>query len=462
MFDALTDRLSEAFRRIASKGKLTPTDVEAGLREVRLALLEADVHFRVAREFVDRVRARAIGREVLESLTPGQQVVTIVHDELVALLGGEAGQLSYQPRPPTVIMLVGLQGSGKTTTAIKLALLARREGHRPLAVAADLHRPAAIEQLDQLGRAHDVPVVRPAAPGSDRVAATVEVCRAGLASAVAGASDLVILDTAGRLQLDEAMLDELAQVRAAVGVHQVILVVDAMTGQEAVSVATTFRDRAQATGVVLTKLDGDARGGAALSMRAATGLPILYSGTGERPQDLERFHPDRMARRILGMGDILTLAERAQEEGDRTAQRGVEERMLAGRLTLDDFVAQLRQLRRMGSLESVLGMLPGGRQLVRGGAAELPDDRQLRRMEAIVLSMTPQERRRPEIVDASRRRRIATGSGTAPADVSRLLRGFGQLQGMMRGLGGGSARSGLTRRLLGGVPGGVPPGLRRG
>ncbi len=465
MFDALTDRLGLAFRRISAKGKLTPADVEAGLREVRLALLEADVHFRVARDFIERVRARAVGEEVLGSLSPGQQVVTIVHEELVRLLGGETRRLTYEPRPPTVVMLVGLQGSGKTTTAMKVALLARRDGHQPLAVAADLHRPAAIEQLEQLGRSQDVPVVRPAErppAGSDLAAATVAVCRAGIAEAAARGADVVVVDTAGRLQLDQAMLQELDQVRSAIPVHHALLVVDAMTGQEAITVAAAFKERAAVTAVVLTKLDGDARGGAALSMRAATGLPILYCGTGERPQDLEPFHPDRMARRILGMGDVLTLAERAQEQVDRTTQQAVEERMLAGRLTLDDFVAQLRQLRRMGSMESVLGLLPGGRQLVRGGAAELPDDRQLRRMEAIVLSMTPEERRRPEIVDASRRRRIATGSGSTPADVSRLLRGFAQLQGLMRGLGGAGGRRGLAQRFLqGGLPG-LPPGALRG
>ncbi|HVA20790.1 MAG TPA: signal recognition particle protein [Candidatus Micrarchaeia archaeon] len=462
MFDALTDRLTEAFRRISTKGKLTAADVEAGLREVRLALLEADVHFRVARDFIERVRTRAVGEEVLGSLTPGQQVVTIVHEELVGLLGGETQRLTYEPRPPTVVMTVGLQGSGKTTTAIKLALLVRREGHRPLVVAADLHRPAAIDQLEQLGRASDVAVVRPAGVPTDLPAATVAVCRAGLEEAQRRGADVVILDTAGRLQLDPVMQDELDRVRQAVPVHHALLVVDAMSGQEAVNVATVFKERSQVTGAVLTKLDGDARGGAALSMRAATGLPILYCGIGERPQDLEPFHPDRMARRILGMGDVLTLAERALEQGDRDVQAQVEERMLAGRLTLDDFVAQLRQLRRMGSMASVLGMLPGGRQLIKSGGAELPDDRQLGRMEAIVLSMTPAERRRPEIVDASRRRRIASGSGTAPADVSRLLKGFGQLQGLMRGLGAGGGRRGMAERLLRGSIPGLPPGALRG
>ena len=455
MFDTLTDKLAVAFKRFTDKGRLTPADVEAGLREVRLALLEADVNYKVARDFVDRVRSRAVGSDVLESLTPGQQVVKVVFEELVSLLGGEDAGITYRPEPPTTVLLMGLQGSGKTTTAVKLALLVRQDGHRPMLVAADLQRPAAVDQLQSLAGQHQLDVV---------VAASAKGLAKGVSQAVAEArrrgADVVIIDSAGRLHLDEPLMEELQAVRKATTIHHALLVVDAMTGQEAVRVAGAFREAVGVDGVVLTKLDGDARGGAALSMRAAIGLQVWYCGVGERPRDLEAFHPERMARRILGMGDVLTLVERASLELSTDEAERVEERFRDGRLTLDDFVVQMRQLRRLGPLESILGMMPGGRELVRQQGGQLPDEAQLARIEAIVLSMTPPERRRPAIIDASRRRRIAAGSGTNPAEVSRLIKSFERMQELMRGLSGTGGKRRLATELLKGMPGGGSPRRR--
>ncbi len=431
MFEALSDRLANALKRFSGRGRLTKEDVEVGLREVRVALLEADVNFRVARAFVDRIRERAVGSDVLESLTPGQQIVKIVNEELVALLGGEQRKIQYQPHPPTVIMLVGLQGSGKTTTAAKLALSIRRDGHRPMLVAADITRPAAVQQLQKLGSDNQIPVTAP--EGKAKVA---QLCARGVAEATRLNCDVVILDTAGRLQIDEPLLDELRDIRKATTVHEVILAVDAMTGQEAVNVAKGFDDAIHVDGVILTKLDGDARGGAALSMRETIGRPIMYCGTGEKVSDLEPFAPDRMASRILGMGDVLTLVERAQEQFDQKKAEEMVERSFAGRLTMDDWLNQLRQLRNMGSLEGVLGMLPGGRKMMQQAGAAMPSEQDLGRMEAIVLSMTTAERKHPELIKGSRRKRIALGSGTTIADVNRLLKGFEQMQGMFKSLGG--------------------------
>jgi signal recognition particle subunit SRP54 len=431
MFEALSDRLANALKRFSGRGRLTKEDVEVGLREVRVALLEADVNFRVARAFVDRIRERAIGSDVLESLTPGQQIVKIVNEELVALLGGEQRRIQYQPHPPTVIMLVGLQGSGKTTTAAKLGLAIRRDGHRPMLVAADITRPAAVQQLQKLGLDNQIPVTAP--EGKAKVA---QLCARGVAEATRLNCDVVILDTAGRLQIDEPLLQELRDIRKATTVHEVILAVDAMTGQEAVNVAKGFDDAVHVDGVILTKLDGDARGGAALSMRETIGKPIMYCGTGEKVSDLEPFAPDRMASRILGMGDVLTLVERAQEQFDQKKAEEMVERSFAGRLTMDDWLNQLRQLRSMGSLEGVLGMLPGGRKMMQQAGAAMPSEQDLGRMEAIVLSMTTAERRHPELIKGSRRKRIALGSGTTIADVNRLLKGFEQMQGMFKSLGG--------------------------
>ena len=431
MFEALSDRLANALKRFSGRGRLTKEDVEVGLREVRVALLEADVNFRVARAFVDRIRERAVGSDVLESLTPGQQIVKIVNEELVALLGGEQRKIQYQPHPPTVIMLVGLQGSGKTTTAAKLGLAIRRDGHRPMLVAADITRPAAVQQLQKLGLDNQIPVTAP-----ERKAKVAQLCARGVKEATRLNCDVVILETAGRLQIDEPLLDELRDIRKATTVHEVILAVDAMTGQEAVNVAKGFDDAVHVDGVILTKLDGDARGGAALSMRETIGKPIMYCGTGEKVSDLEPFAPDRMASRILGMGDVLTLVERAQEQFDQKNAEEMVERSFAGRLTMDDWLAQLRQLRNMGSLEGVLGMLPGGRKMMQQAGAAMPSEQDLSRMEAIVLSMTTAERRHPDLIKGSRRKRIALGSGTTIADVNRLLKGFEQMQGMFKSLGG--------------------------
>jgi signal recognition particle subunit SRP54 len=444
VFDALSDRLAAALRRFSGRGRLTKEDVEVGLREVRVALLEADVNFRVARAFVDRIRERAVGSDVLESLTPGQQIVKIVNEELVSLLGGEQRKIRYQPQPPTVIMLVGLQGSGKTTTAAKLALAIRRDGHRPMLVAADIRRPAAVQQLQKLGADNQLPVTIP-----EGKATVPQLAKRGVAEAVRLNSDVVIIDTAGRLQIDEPLLEELRQIRSATTVHETLLTVDAMTGQEAVNVAKGFDDAVGVDGVILTKLDGDARGGAALSMRETIGKPIMYSGTGEKVSDLEPFAPERMASRILGMGDVLTLVERAQEQFDQKKSEEMVERSFAGRLTMDDWLTQLRQLRGMGSLEGVLGMLPGGRKMIQQAGAAMPSEQDLGRMEAIVLSMTPQERRHPELIKGSRRKRIAAGSGTTIADVNRLLKGFEQMQGMFKSLGGKSTKGirGKTRLL---------------
>ncbi|MGC2191053.1 MAG: signal recognition particle protein [Candidatus Dormiibacterota bacterium] len=455
MFDTLTDKLGVAFKRFTDKGKLTPADVEAGLREVRLALLEADVNYKVAREFIDRIRERAVGREVLESLTPGQQVIKVVYEELVALLGGEDARITYQPEPPTTVLLMGLQGSGKTTTAVKLALLIRQDGHRPMLVAADRQRAAAVEQLQQLAQEQQLEVL---------VASKVHGLAKGVNQAVAEArrrgADVVIVDTAGRLQLDDALMEELHAVRKATAIHHGLLVVDAMTGQEAIRVAEAFKAAVGVDGVVLTKLDGDARGGAALSMRAAIGLQVWYCGVGERARDLEAFHPERMARRILGMGDVLTLVERASQELSIEDAQLVEERIRDGRLSFDDFIVQMRQLRRLGPLDSILGMMPGGRELMKQQGGNLPDEAQLGRIEAIVLSMTARERRRPSIIDASRRRRIAAGSGTSPVEVSRLIKSFERMQEMMRGFSGVGGKRRLAAELFKGAPGSAAPGRR--
>ncbi|MGH7641781.1 MAG: signal recognition particle protein [Candidatus Dormibacteria bacterium] len=455
MFDNLTDKLGVAFKRFTAKGKLTPADVEVGLREVRLALLEADVNYKVAREFVDRVRVRAEGAEVLESLTPGQQVIKVVYEELVVLLGGQDARITYQQEPPTTVMLMGLQGSGKTTAAVKLALLARQEGHRPILVAADLQRAAAVAQLQVLAEQQQLEVLE--APADHGLAKGV---KAATAEARRRGADVVLIDTAGRQHLDQPLMDELKALRQATTVHHGLLVVDAMTGQEAVRVAGAFKDAVGVDGVVLTKLDGDARGGAALSMRAAIGLQVWYCGVGERARDLEAFHPERMARRILGMGDVLTLVERASQEISTEEAQRVEAQIREGRLSLDDFIVQMRQIRQLGPLESVLGMMPGGRELVKQQGGNLPDEAQLSRIEAIVMSMTAQERRRPALIDASRRRRIAAGSGTTPVEVSRLIKNFERMQEMMRGFSGLGGKRRLAAELMKGAPGNALPGRR--
>jgi len=444
MFESLSARLQGVVDRLRGKAKITEADLDVALREIRLALLEADVNFRVVKEFVARVRERAMGADLLSGLNPGQQVVKIVHDELVATLGGERRHLDLGGRP-SVLMLVGLQGSGKTTSVAKLGVRLRKEGKRPLMVAADVYRPAAVDQLVQLGdqigvEVHSRPVGTPA----------LEVARSGLEAAKQRSKDVVILDTAGRLHVDDAMMDELVRIAGAVTPAETLLVVDAMTGQEAVRVAEAFNARLPLTGLVLTKMDGDARGGAALSIRSVTGIPIVYIGTGERPDGLEAFHPDRLAQRILGMGDVLSLVERVQETVDRDEAERVAQRMMEARFSLEDFRSQLQQIKKLGSIGELVQMIPGAGQMA-GAAQTAVDNGELRRVEAIIDSMTVEERRHPELIKASRRRRIASGSGTSTADVNRVLKQFSEMQRLMRSLGGGRLPAGNAfRGLLGG------------
>src|ERR1700674_1732450 len=427
MFEALSDRLAAALKKISGRGVLRPEDLEAGLREVRLALLEADVNFKVVKEFVERVRARLAGSEVAPGLTAPQQVVKAVDTELVELLGGNSEGLRYAPAPPTVLMLVGLQGSGKTTTAIKLALLARREGHKPLVAALDLRRPAAIEQLKTLAAREQVGFYA----GQGEVES---IARAAIQEAKRLLLDVVILDTAGRLQIDGELMQELKRLKAAVPVTETFLVADSMTGQEAVKVGEAFGAEIGLDGVILTKLDGDARGGAALSLRVATGQRIQFAGTGEKPQDLEVFHAERMASRILGMGDVLTLIERAERSVDKDKAVEVEKRMRAGQLTFDDFLTQMKQVSSMGSLESVLDMMPGGGAL-KGQLAGQDTEKEVKKMEAIILSMTKRERAHPEVIDGARKKRIARGSGVQPADVNRVLKAREAMQKLAKQFG---------------------------
>jgi signal recognition particle subunit SRP54 len=426
VFDALSDRLQNALGDLRGRGKLDEEAISRAMREIRLALLEADVNFEVVKQFVAQVRERALGQEVLKSLQPGQQVVKAVHDELTALMGSGSSQLAFTGRPPTVILLAGLQGSGKTTAAAKLALLLRNEGRSPGLVAADLQRPAAIDQLEQLGRQIQIPVYR--GEGTDPVA----VVRGGIRQLTEDRVDTIILDTAGRLHVDEELMQELERVRDEAKPANVLLVVDAMTGQEAVNVALAFQERIAFDGVVMTKLDGDARGGAALSVKAVTGRPIKLISVGEKLDQLEYFHPDRMASRILGMGDVLTLIERAEQAADEGDQKDLEDRMMKGQFSFDDFLKSYKMLRRMGPIQGVLKMIPGlGKQLE--GMEEV-DEKQLGRVEAIILSMTPQERGLPRVIDGSRRQRIAVGSGTTVEEVNRLLDARKQMEKFMKGM----------------------------
>jgi signal recognition particle subunit SRP54 len=421
VFDALSDRLQAALHDVRGRGRLDEDSVSRAMREIRLALLEADVNFKVVKDFVARVRARALGADVTKSLTPGQEVVRIVHEELTVLMGAGDSKLAFASKPPTVILLAGLQGAGKTTAAAKVALLLRKEGHSPALVAADLQRPAAVEQLEQLGLQLQIPVYT----AGDPVSAVTE----GIEQARRQGRDVVVLDTAGRLHVDEPLMEELAAVRKAAKPTNVLLVLDAMTGQEAVSVAEAFQERVAFDGVVLTKLDGDARGGAALSVKAVTGKPIKLASVGEKLDQLEYFHPDRMASRILGMGDVLTLIEKAEEAVEEDEQARLEQQLLAGEFTFDDFLASYKMLRRMGPLKGVLSMIPGlGKQLQGLDVNE----RDMSKVEAIVLSMTPKERLMPHLIDGSRRKRIAAGSGTTIQQVNQLLSARKQMQKMMK------------------------------
>lgn len=428
MFDTLTTRLSGALASLRGKGRLSDHDVDQTLIEVRLALLEADVAVSVVSSLLDRVRARAVGEEVTKSLTPGQQVVRIVQEELISTLGAEAVPLATASKPPLVVLMVGLQGSGKTTTAAKLAKRLKSQGKNPLLVAADLQRPAAIDQLETLGARIGVPV------HSDRAGAPAKLVKSALRAAAADNHDAVVIDTAGRLQVDRALMEELAEVRKEANPHEVLLVVDAMTGQDAVNVATGFLEQTEITGLILSKLDGDARGGAAISAREVTGMPIKLVGVGEGLDDLEVFHPERMASRILGMGDVLTLIEKAEETWDERSALEAVEKLRTASFTLEDFLDQFQQVRRMGSMGQLLGMLPGAASALK--QAEV-SDKDLGRVEAIIRSMTLDERRNPKIIDGSRKRRIARGSGTTPQDVNGILRQFAEAQKMMKAIAGG-------------------------
>ncbi|MCX7912149.1 MAG: signal recognition particle protein [Dehalococcoidales bacterium] len=427
MFETLTEKLSAIFRRLGNRGRLTEKDIDEAMREVRLALLEADVNFKVVKEFTGRVRERAIGREVMESLTPAQQVIKIVNEELIRILGeGAESRLASVSPPPAVVMLVGLQGSGKTTTAAKLALHLKHRGARPLLVAADNRRPAAIEQLVTLGRQVEIPVYHE----DPRVSAR-EIATRALAEAKRLAATHVIVDTAGRLHIDEELMTELEELRKVLAPHEVLLVVDAMTGQDAVRVAEEFHSRVKLTGLIMTKMDGDARGGAALSVRWVSGVPIKFIGIGEKTDALEPFYPDRLASRILGMGDILTFIEKAEKTLDEKKAQELQKKLKTASFDLEDFLEQLRAIRKMGPLAQLAEMLPGFGKLANRLPADV-QEAQLKKVEAIILSMTPEERRNPAIIGGSRRKRIARGSGTTIQDVNQLLNQFAQMQKLMK------------------------------
>jgi signal recognition particle subunit SRP54 len=429
MFDTISSRLGDVFSRLRAKGRLDEKDVDAALREVRLALLEADVNVAVVKSLLGRVKERAMGSEVTKSLTPGQQVIKIVHEELVRTLGDES-PLARPAAPPLVILMAGLQGSGKTTTAAKLAKHLKTKGKRPLLVAADLQRPAAIDQLETLGRRIGVPVY------TDRRGKAPKLVKSAMKEARTDGHNVVIVDTAGRLQIDQDLMKELAAVRKAIDPDEVLLVVDAMTGQEAVNVAQGFLEHTELTGLVLTKLDGDARGGAAISAREVTGRPIKFVGLGEGIDDLDVFHPDRMASRILGMGDVLTLIEKAEQAYDEEQAFVAAEKLRTASFDLEDFLEQFQQLRKMGPLQSLVSMLPGAGQMLKDVEV---DERDLNRVEAIIRSMTPAERRNPKMINGSRKRRIAAGSGTRPQDVNGVLKQYSEAQKMMKAIAGGKS-----------------------
>ena len=425
MFDALSDRFDAIFTRLRGRGRLSEKDVDDVLREIRVALLEADVNFLVVRNFVKRVKEEVVGLDLSRSLTPAQQVIKVVHDELVNTLGGEPLRITYAARPPTVVLLAGLQGSGKTTAVAKLGRWFKQQGRNPLLVGVDLQRPAAVEQLQVLGQQAGVPVFSEA---SD----PVTVARKGLEEAQRVGRDVLVVDTAGRLAIDTELMDEVRRISEAVEPHYTFLVIDAMTGQDAVTTAEAFHETLELDGVILTKLDGDARGGAALSVKEVVGRPIAFASVGEKLADLDTFHPDRMASRILGMGDVLTLIEKAEEAYDADVAQKAAEKLQEGRLTLEDFLEQMQQLKKMGPLQGIIGMLPGVPKELK--KAEI-DDREIARVEAIIHSMTPEERRNPQIINGSRRLRIANGSGTTTTDVNQLLKQFKEVQKMMKGFG---------------------------
>lgn len=448
-FENLSDKLTSAFKKLKSKGKLSESDVKEAMREVRLALLEADVNYKVAKDFTKKVSERAVGKEVMESLTPAQMVIKIVNEELTELMGGAYDKIAFSSKPPTVIMLCGLQGSGKTTHAGKLALMLKNKGHRPLLVACDIYRPAAIDQLKVVGSKAGVPVFEMGKTDP------VKISKSAIAHAKDYGNDIVILDTAGRLHVDEDLMGELKNIKGKIEPHEIILVVDAMTGQDAVNVAKTFNDILDITGVILTKLDGDTRGGAALSVRAVTGKSIKFVGTGEKLEDIEAFHPDRMASRILGMGDMLSLIEDAQNRIDAKKAEKMAEKLTKNKMDLNDLLDQINQVRKMGPLKSLLGKLPGVDKQIQNIDI---DERQIDRMCAIILSMTKEEREKPSIISLSRKKRIANGSGMQVEDVNKLLKRFEQTQKMMKKMKGKGKKRVPKTFLpgLGGTPGGFP------
>ena len=438
-FEGLSSRLQEITRKLKGKARITESDLKEVTREVKLALLEADVNYKIVKEFVKTVEEKSLGQDVLKSLTPGQQVIKIVKDELVELLGGEDARINFTPNPPTVIMLVGLQGSGKTTTAGKLANIIRKEGKKPLLVACDVYRPAAIKQLQVVGKQLDIPVY------SNETTKDVNlIAKQAMSVAISKLNDVVILDTAGRLQIDETLMQELKDVKKSVKPHEILLVVDSMIGQDAVNIAETFNNEVGIDGIVLTKLDGDTRGGAALSVKKVTGKPIKYIATGEKLSDIEGFHPDRMASRILGMGDVLSIIEKAEESFDLEEAEKLEKNLKKNKFDLDDYLAQLRQMKKMGSFSSILKMIPGlGNNLSNVNI----DDKELVRIEAMICSMTLEERRNPKILNASRRIRIANGSGTTVQQLNKFMKTFEMTQKMMKELKSPKKMKNMMRRM---------------
>ena len=452
-FEGLSEKLSAAFKKLRGKGRLSESDVKEAMREIRLALLEADVSYKVVKQFVAQVTEKAVGADVLEALSPAQQIVKIVNQELTELMGGASAKLTIASKPPTVVMMVGLQGAGKTTNGAKLAgLMKRQNGKRPLLAACDIYRPAAIKQLEVVGEQLGIPVFQMGQTDP------VHIAKAAVEHAIKHGNDMVFLDTAGRLHVDEALMDELRRIKAAVSPTEILLVVDAMIGQDAVNAAKAFDDALDIDGVVLTKLDGDARGGAALSIRAVTGKPIKFVGMGEKLDQIEVFHPDRMPSRILGMGDVLSLIEKAEQNFDQKKALELQEKLRKNKFTLSDFYDQMVQLKGMGSLSDIAGMLPGVKASDLEGAAL--DGKALQRMEAIITSMTPYERENPSILNSSRKKRIAAGSGTQVVDVNRLLKQFEMLQAMTKQFSGGKMPRSLRKMM--GKKGGMMPGMGRG
>ncbi len=438
-FEGLSNRLQEITRKLSGKARITEADLKEILREVKLALLEADVNYKIVKEFINTIQEKALGQDVLKSLTPGQQVVKIVKDELVELLGGTESKVNFTPNPPTVIMLVGLQGSGKTTTAGKLANLFRKQGKKPLLVACDVYRPAAIKQLQVVGNQLNIPVF-----SNEQSKDVVHIAKQAINVAISKLNDVIILDTAGRLQIDEELMQELKNVKLSVKPHEILLVVDSMTGQEAVNVADTFHKEVGIDGIILTKLDGDTRGGAALSVKKITGRPIKFAATGEKLSDLEVFHPDRMAGRILGMGDILSVIEKAEESFDLEQAEKIEKQMRKNEFDLDDYLTQLRQMKKMGSFSSLLKMIPGMNKL----KDVKVDDKEFEKIEAIICSMTKQEKRNIRVLNGSRRQRIAKGSGTSVQEVNKFIKSFEATQKMMKQL---KNNKGGMKKLMNGI-----------